>query len=325
MPHKFNTSRRHKFAKKKYRVTNWCGYNESLRNRGDLTVWITGDARKHWAAPRRRSRGSQPRYSDLAITMCLTLGMVYRLPLRQTQGLIRSISKLMLLEISVPDFSTLSRRGRGLSLPARPKIKITDPVHLAIDSTGLKVFDEGEWLQSKYNVKAKRKRWRKLHLGLNLVTGDIVCSDLTLDDVGDPTVLPDLLNQIGTPVSRFIADGAYDGAPTSDLLKARFGEAVEIIIPPPKNAIPSPQSKCFPSLRDRHIVKIQTHGRMAWQSGSGYNQRSGIETQMGRWKAIIGPKLKARCFENQQTEAKIGVAILNKMTELGRPVFKQIS
>ena len=248
MPHKFNTSRRHKFAKKKYRVTNWCGYNESLRNRGDLTVWITGDARKHWAAPRRRSRGGQPRYSDLAITMCLTLGMVYRLPLRQTQGLIRSISKLMLLEISVPDFSTLSRRGRGLSLPARPKIKITDPVHLAIDSTGLKVFDEGEWLQSKYNVKAKRKRWRKLHLGLNLVTGDIVCSDLTLDDVGDPTVLPDLLNQIGTPVSRFIADGAYDGAPTSDLLKARFGEAVEIIIPPPKNAIPSPQSKCFPSL-----------------------------------------------------------------------------
>ena len=114
MPHKFNTSRRHKFAKKKYRVTNWCGYNESLRNRGDLTVWITGDARKHWAAPRRRSRGGQPRYSDLAITMCLTLGMVYRLPLRQTQGLIRSISKLMLLEISVPDFSTLSRRGRGL-------------------------------------------------------------------------------------------------------------------------------------------------------------------------------------------------------------------
>ena len=100
MPHKFNTSRRHKFAKKKYRVTNWCGYNESLRNRGDLTVWITGDARKHWAAPRRRSRGGQPRYSDLAITMCLTLGMVYRLPLRQTQGLIRSISKLMLLEIS---------------------------------------------------------------------------------------------------------------------------------------------------------------------------------------------------------------------------------
>ena len=121
---------------------------------------------------------------------------------------------------------------------------------------------------------------------------------------GDPTVLPDLLNQIGTPVSRFIADGAYDGAPTSDLLKARFGEAVVIIIPPPKNAIPSPQSKCFPSLRDRHIVKIQTHGRMAWQSGSGYNQRSRIETQMGRWKAIIGPKLKARCFENQQTEAK---------------------
>ena len=153
--------------------------------------------------------------------MCLTLGMVYRLPLRQTQGLIRSISKLMLLEISVPDFSTLSRRGRGLSLPARPKIKITDPVHLAIDSTGLKVFDEGEWLQSKYNVKAKRKRWRKLHLGLNLVTGDIVCSDLTLDDVGDPTVLPDLLNQLCPKV-----DGAVKSCwPMACLYRSlRFGE-----------------------------------------------------------------------------------------------------
>ena len=241
------------------------------------------------------------------------------------QGLIRSISKLMLLEISVPDFSTLSRRGRGLSLPARPKIKITDPVHLAIDSTGLKVFDEGEWLQSKYNVKAKRKRWRKLHLGLNLVTGDIVCSDLTLDDVGDPTVLPDLLNQIGTPVSRFIADGAYDGAPTSDLLKARFGEAVEIIIPPRRTPFQARNPSVFPHFETDILLKFKLMAAWPWQSGSGYNQRSRIETQMGRWKAIIGPKLKARCFENQQTEAKIGVAILNKMTELGRPVFKQIS
>lgn len=110
MPHKFNASRRHKFAKKKYRVTNWNVYNESLRNRGDLTVWITADAQKHWAAPRRGLRGGQPRYSDLAITMCLTLGMVYKLPLRQTQGLMRSISKLMRLKVPVPDFSTLSRR-----------------------------------------------------------------------------------------------------------------------------------------------------------------------------------------------------------------------
>ena len=282
MPHKFNTSRRHKFAKKKYRVTNWCGYNESLRNRGDLTVWITGDARKHWAAPRRRSRGGQPRYSDLAITMCLTLGMVYRLPLRQTQGLIRSISKLMLLEISVPDFSTLSRRGRGLSLPARPKIKITDPVHLAIDSTGLKVFDEGEWLQSKYNVKAKRKRWRKLHLGLNLVTGDIVCSDLTLDDVGDPTVLPDLLNQIGTPVSRFIADGAYGGAPTSDLLKARFGEALKSLFLHRRTPFQARNPSVFPHFETDILLKFKLMA--AWPGNLAVATISAVELRH-RWGA----------------------------------------
>jgi len=324
MPHKFNTGRRHKFAKKRYRVTNWAEYNESLRNRGDLTIWITADARKYWLAPRRGLRGGQRLYSDLAIAMCLTLGMVYKLPLRQTQGLMRSISKLMQLEVSVPDFSTLSRRGPGLSLPVTPKAKRTDPVHLTIDSTGLKIFGEGEWLQAKHKTKVKRKKWRKLHLGLDLTTSEIICAELTLDSVGDTTALPRLLDQIGAPVSHFLADGAYDGTPTNTLLRARFGQTVEIIIPPPKNAALSPQSSHDPTLRDQRIVKIQTRGRMTWQADSGYNQRSRIEAQMSRWKTVIGQKIKTRRFENQQTEAKTGVAILNKMTELGRPVFEQI-
>ncbi|MEX2697624.1 transposase, partial [Rhizobium mongolense] len=92
-------------------------------------------------------------------------------------------------------------------------------------------FGEGEWLENKHKTKAKRKRWRKLHLGLNLVSGEIVCSDLTVDDVGDPTALPGLLDQIGGPVEKFTADGAYDGTPTRDLLATRFGEIVEVIIP----------------------------------------------------------------------------------------------
>jgi hypothetical protein len=325
MPHKFNASHRHKFAKKRYRVTNWAEYNDSLRNRGDLTVWIKANAQKTWVPPRRKSRGGQPKYSDLAIAMCLTLGMVYKLPLRQTQGLMRSISKLMQLDVPVPDFSTLSRRGKGLHLPAAPKAERSDPVHLVMDSTGLKIFGEGEWLQAKHKTKAKRKKWRKLHIGLDLVTGKIICSDLTLDNVGDTTALPKLLDQINAPVSRFLADGAYDGTPSTTLLRARFGDRVEIIIPPPKNAALSPNSPHDPTLRDQRIIEIQTRGRMAWQSDSGYNQRSRIETQIGRWKAVIGSKLKARSLENQKTEAKIGVAILNKMTELGRPVFKQIA
>jgi hypothetical protein len=115
-------------------------------------------------------------------------------------------------------------------------------------------------------------------LRLNLASGDIICAVLTLDGVGDTTALLGLLDQINAPVSRFLADGAYDGTPTDGLLKARFGEAVEIIIPPPKNAAPSPQSAHDPTFRDRRITEIQTRGRMAWQANSGYNQRSRIET-----------------------------------------------
>jgi hypothetical protein len=325
MPHKFNATFRHKFAKKRYRVTNWAEYNESLRRRGDLTVWFTAEALKLWAAARRMSRGGQPKYSNLAITICLTLGVVYKQPLRQTQGLMRGIVRLMGLDISVPDFSTLSRRGRGLSLPAQLRTGRTEPVHLVVDSTGLKIFGEGEWQQDKYRTRAKRKSWRKLHLGLDLANGEIICADLILDDVGDPTALPGLLDQVDAPVSQFLADGAYDGAPTTNLLNALFGDPVEIIIPPPKNAIPSPQSAHDPSQRDHHIAAIQTHGRLAWQFSSGYNQRSRGETQMGRWKGVIGPKLKARDFENQKTEVRIGVSILNKMTELGRAEFEVVS
>ena len=123
------------------------------------------------------------------------------------------------------------------------------PIHLVVDSTGLKIFGEGEWLQTKHKTKAKRKSWRKLHLGLDLVSGDIECSDLTKDDVGDPTALPNLLDQIDADVTRFIADGAYDGDPTSDLLTDRFGVGVEIIIPPPQNAVLSPDADGSPTLR----------------------------------------------------------------------------
>ena len=138
------------------------------------------------------------------------------------------------VDIPVPDFSTLSRRGLGLRLPAKPRVDRTEPIHLTMDSTGLKIFGEGEWLQVKHETKAKRKSWRKLHLGLDLTTGEIICSDLTLDHVGDSTALPGLLDQFDGPVSRFLADGAYDGTPTRNLLTARFGDAVEVIIPPPK-------------------------------------------------------------------------------------------
>ena len=143
MPHKFNADRRDKIPKQKYRVINWSEYNEGLRQRGDLTVWVNEDVLDLWSAPRPRTRGGQRRYWDLAIELCLTLGVVFKQPLRQTQGLMRSIAKRLGIEISVPDFSTLSRRGNGLVLSERQRLDSRAPIHLVVDSTGLKIFGEG--------------------------------------------------------------------------------------------------------------------------------------------------------------------------------------
>ena len=210
-------------------------------------------------------------------------------------------------------------------MPPQTASKSAKPVQLVVDSTGLKIFGEGERLEKKHKTQRKRRSWRKLHLGLDLVSGQIVYSDLTADDIGDPTALPGLLDQINGPVEKFLADGAYDGEPTVKALTDRLGPLIEVTIPPPKNAVMSAVVAQNLSIRDQHIAEIEAHGRMAWQKSSGYNQRSRIETQIGRWKAIIGHKLKARSFENQNTDAKIGVPILNRMTELGRPNFQRIA
>jgi hypothetical protein len=152
------------------------------------------------------------------------------------------------------------------------------PLRLVVDSTGLKIFGEGEWLEEKHKNKRNRRSWRKLHLGLNLVSGEIVCSALTRDDVSDPTALPDLLDQVDGPADLFLADGAYDGEPTSDLLAARFGSTIEVTIPPPRNAILSPNAAQNMTARDCHIADITARGLMASPKASGYNQRSRIES-----------------------------------------------
>jgi hypothetical protein len=154
MPHKFNAARRDKITKQKQRVTNWSEYNEGLRQRGDLTVWISKDALGLWSAPPRTTRGGQRKYSDLAVEICLTLGVGFKQPLSQTQGLMRSIAGLLGVEIAVPDFSTLSRRSSGLTLRATQKPGGGKPVHLVVDSTGLKIFGEGDWLEKKHKKSA---------------------------------------------------------------------------------------------------------------------------------------------------------------------------
>ncbi|SDQ73593.1 IS5 family transposase [Pseudovibrio sp. Tun.PSC04-5.I4] len=204
MPFKANADRRHKFTKAKYKVTNWPEYNESLRRRGDVTDWIEERVAKTWFAPENQWRGRPAEFSELAIETCLEVRVVFGLALRQTQGFVRSVFYLMELVLPVPDFTTLSRRADGLKL-LNPKPRTnSEPVTLVIDSAGVKIFGAGEWQETKHGTRIKRRTWRKLHLSLDLNTGEIVCSELTEDTVADPTAVPDLLDQIQNTVATFL-------------------------------------------------------------------------------------------------------------------------
>ena len=223
MPQKFNAARRHKIPKAKYAVKNWPEYEASLRKRGDLRVWIADDVADHWTVSSKRTPKGDPIYTDLAIETVLTLRLIFHQPLRQTEGFVSSILGFMGLDLPVPDHSTLSRRGRGLSCVRRLRSS-KDSLDLVVDSTGLKILGPGEWRQERLAERKDgkpRRSWKKLHLGIDADNGDIVASDLTDKDVGDVTVLPDLLDQVEGRIHRFLGDGAYDGDPTYRLLTQR--------------------------------------------------------------------------------------------------------
>src|SRR5215210_8455989 len=166
LPFKLNQDRRHHIPKQKHKVANWAEYDAALRQRGSLTVWFTEAAIAAWRAEPRTTRGGQPHYSDLAITTALTLKAVFRLALRQTEGLIGSIIRLLGLALSVPDHTTLSRRAETLEVPRPRSDSDAEPMHLLVDSTGLKLCGPGEWLVEKHGTKTRRS-WRKLHVGVD--------------------------------------------------------------------------------------------------------------------------------------------------------------
>ena len=308
MPYKFNDGHRHKFERAKYRVTNWSEYNESLRRRGNVTIWFDPETVGDWVAQRRKTRGAQRRYSDLAIEICLTLRSVLRLALRQTQGFTRSLVSLLDFDLQVPDFSTLSRRAAKLNLQKKPQTS-NSPINLIIDSTGLKIHAGGCWRDHKCQSQKPQKSWRKLHIAIDPDSGDILTSELTTEDAGDVTTAPDLIADLDVSGGKVIADGAYDGQRVFDDSINAFGPDVKILIPPPRNAIPGLNEQS-----DRHIQAITESGRMAWQKESGYKQRSKVEAQIGRWKQVIGTELRSRKFKNQKTEAQIASRVLNRMT-----------
>jgi hypothetical protein len=206
MPFKANAARRHHIPKQRHRVTNWPAYDAALRQRGSLTVWFTEEAIAAWKAEPRTTRGGQPHFSAFAIRTALTLRAVFRLALRQTEGLIDSIFQLLGLDLAVPDHSTLSRRAERLEVP-KPSPSARDPVHLLVDSIGLCLCGPGEWLVEKHGTR-RRRSWRKLHIGLDAATGQILASELTSSDVDDGSQVGLLLDQITAPLASFIGDRA---------------------------------------------------------------------------------------------------------------------
>lgn len=317
MPNKHNAIRRHHIPKMKYRVRNWAEYDAGLRRRGSLTLWVTDEAMAEWQAAPRLTPGGQPCYSDLAIETGLMLRLAFHLPLRQTEGLMTSVFELMGVPLSIPDHSTLSRRAGSLAAISKGCCLPDGPVHLLIDSTGLKVYGAGEWLQERHGVRARRT-WRKLHLAVDAGTGLTLAVTLTENDEGDPSQVGPLLEQIDAKIGSATADGAYDGAPTYATIAAHAGD-IPVIIPPHVTAVLSENAATSPTQRDQHITLMADKGRLAWQKETGYGKRSLVETTMGRYKAIIGPRLRARKLPGQRAEAAVGVAVLNRMLNAGRP------
>jgi hypothetical protein len=290
-------------------------------------VWFTEEAIAAWEAEPRTTRGGQPLYSALAILTALTLRAVFRLAYRQAEGLMGSIISLLSLTLRVPDHTTLSRRSATLAVPRLPRTAANGDarrVHLLVDSTGLKLCGAGEWLVEKHGTKARRA-WRKLHLGVDADTGQIVASALTSKEVDDGVQVGLLLDQVaGSSLSSFTADGAYDQDGVYAAVADRHPEA-EVIVPPRITAVPSSEANTEPTQRDRHLRCIAENGRMAWQKTYGYNQRAKVEATIGRWKQVIGDGLRSRIDERRATEVDVAVHALNRMLEMGRPNYVRMT
>jgi len=315
-------SSKSKRAKSIYKVRNWKQYDEALRNRGSLIIWISEEAIKSWApkSTGKKSRGGQRLYSDLAIETCLTLGAVYHLPKRQTEGFTNSLlSNCMKLALKAPDHTTLSVRSKDINVP-RMRRKTSEPIHMLIDSTGLKISGAGEWEEIKHGL-SRRKVWRKLHLATDEETGEILAEELTDHHTDDPSQVELLIDQFDGKVIDLKADGAYDEKPVYTVLNKR---GIKGIFPPRKDAILSNQYHINLSQRDINLIYIEKKNIHAWRNKTGYNKRNLVENTMFRYKKIIGNTLCSKSFKNQQTEVRIAVNILNKMNALGMPISERI-
>ncbi len=263
---KYPKRSQYKYAKSRYRIRNWPEYEAGLQRRGNVTVWFSADALDSWWAPPSGKPGGQRTYADIAIEAALTIRMVFHLPLRQTEGFLRSLADMLHVEIPIPDHTPLSRRLKKLGeIPFRA-VASDQPIHLLIDSTGLRIH------VGHLRKPPKHRAWRKLHLAVDASTGEIVASDLTGRRTRDCARVPVLLEQIDDPVASISADGAYDTEGVYEAAQARGdGRAVRVVIPPGRNARLRPRPSDALKERNRNVCSISRLGRREWHTRSGYS------------------------------------------------------
>lgn len=308
--------------KTNYRVRNWRQYNKALMNRGSITVWISEEIANNLTKRRAEAAHGNQVYSDTLIELCLTLRQVYGRPLRATQGLVQSIFTLMKLKAPVPNYTTLSRRAKKLTIKLKARPNPTGRTIL-VDSTGVQVIGGTEWKKMRYK-KQGRQLWRKLHVAIDAASQDICAALVTQSQNLDGNYMAPLLEQISSDVKTIIGDGAYD---KKSCYETAFKRNARPVFPPQHNASVQRNkvNKHIPlTARDELIMylnggKSRRNRLTRWKKKSGYHQRSLVETTMSRLKYVFGDRVRSRVFENQVTDLMIRCAIMNKMNKLGLP------
>ena len=301
-----------KKPKRQSRIRDWRHYNKALVRRGSLIIWVEQRAIDAWrdhSCPARRGR--RRAYTDTAILCALTLREVYALPLRATQGLVSSVLHLLNADSPSPHYSTLSRRATSLEVEL-PRLS-NGPLHLAIDSTGMKVYGEGEW-KVRLHKAERRRTWRKLHIAIDHTTHEVVSLSMTEKEVLDRVEVPHLLKAVEGEVSEVLGDGAYDFEVCHRAISERGARAV---IPPRKGS----RLRAGPEFgeRNRAVSRVREVGKEQWKKEAGYHRRSLVETAMMRIKTLFSERLKSRQWRRQETELRVRCAALNRMTALGMP------
>jgi hypothetical protein len=316
-------------SKYSYTITNWKEYNNSLKKRGKVSIWLSAKLLSIWKEldVRKISVGEQI-YPDVIIEFCLLIKNIYHLPLRQTTGFIEDLLVLQGLEgYCVPDSSTLCRRAKQLPLSCSQGLKHKKNIHVLVDSTGLKVYGEGEWKVRKHGA-SKHRTWLKLHLCVDAATQEIVANLLTNNSIDDANAAKEMLKDHQAYLLSLAGDGAYD----KFFFREFLGNGVLQKIPPPCNAVVKVATEKVPipdylEQRNQAVERIKEVGRKDWKQEIGYHKRSLAETAMFRYKVIFGDKVSSRIEENQRTEVNIKCNILNKFTIIGMPksvkVFKK--